>query len=403
MCEAYGRVCPYAAKQAGLTARKYVDRLFEDSVLFHNDALDFDHRFDYDDLKIGALLGTGGFSNVHACSIPSLSIDTELAVKTLRRQCMCDSSVFRHGAADLAVEAHFLQTLRHNHIAKLHGVPSGCIFDSFAGGNTHGYFLVIDRLYDTLEKRILQWALEQEKHSGNLLTRRTADFREHKRLELMERLRVSFSIADAMEYLHGKNIVYRDLKPDNCGFDKEGVVKLFDFGLAKELKPSRSNGLGQYVLSGNTGSRRYMAPEVAKTLPYNTTVDVYSFGILLWEVCSTEKPFFEYSCAKHMQRVVLGGERPLMDAKHTTNWPLSLQWLMTRCWSSDPTERPTFTIVKETLRDILTDKAMDAPSLPPTSSVAMPLPAILSSIKPLTPNDRTRAKTWGFTLRKKAT
>ena len=83
----------------------------------------------------------------------------------------------------------------------------------------------------------------------------------------------------------------RAQKPENIGFTKEGVLKLFDFGLAKELKPHRRLPDGTYQLTGNTGSRRYMAPEVAGVRPYNLSVDAYSFGILLWELSALEKPF----------------------------------------------------------------------------------------------------------------
>jgi serine/threonine protein kinase len=96
-----------------------------------------------------------------------------------------------------------------------------------------------------------------------------------------------------------------------------------------------------------------MAPEVAKECPYNNSVDVYSFGILLWELCSAEKPFFGYSSGKHMQQVVIGGERPKMDGVHTAFWPANLQWLMTRCWSPFPALRPPFSAIEQVLHDIL--------------------------------------------------
>ena len=131
---------------------------------------------------------------------------------------------------------------------------------------------------------------------------------------------------------------------------------MFDFGLAKELKPDLKTKSGAYLLTGNTGSRRYMAPEVARDLPYDQSVDVYSFGILLWELCSAEKPFFGYSSGKHMQQVVNGGERPKMDTSHTAHWPMNLQWLMTRCWSTTAAARPKFNVVVEILEDILESK-----------------------------------------------
>lgn len=56
----------------------------------------------------------------------------------------------------------------------------------------------------------------------------------------MERIEVAQQLAQAMQYLHQHNIIYRDLKPDNIGFDEENNQKLFDFGSAKELKPCKS-------------------------------------------------------------------------------------------------------------------------------------------------------------------
>lgn len=71
-------------------------------------------------------------------------------------------------------------------------------------------------------------------------------------------------------------------------------------------------------------------------------------------MCAAEKPFFGYSSGKHMKHVVLGGERPKMDTAHTSHWPLHLQWLMKRCWSAFPSQRPTFESVKQTLLEVVT-------------------------------------------------
>ena len=68
---------------------------------------------------------------------------------------------------------------------------------------------------------------------------------------------------------------------------------------------------------------------------------------------SLEKPFAGYSANKHMMQVVMGGERPRLDG-HSTSWfPMDLQWLMKKCWATDPSERPTFEVVKATLEDIV--------------------------------------------------
>ena len=101
---------------------------------------------------------------------------------------------------------------------------------------------------------------------------------------------------------------------------------------------------------------------VAKDQPYNKSVDVYSFGILLWELCSLEKPFSGYTSKKHMSNVVLGGERPKMDSSHTYNWSIQLQQLIKSCWSAMPDSRPSFTEVRETLEKCLESTDIEKPS-----------------------------------------
>jgi hypothetical protein len=97
---------------------------------------------------------------------------------------------------------------------------------------------------------------------------------------------------------------------------------------------------------------------VAQGHPYEKSVDVYSFGILLWEMCSLEKPFAGYSSKKHYQHIVLNGERPKMDSSHTAHWPAALQCLMKACWSANSETRPAFSAVKEALDEIVADLSM---------------------------------------------
>jgi hypothetical protein len=81
---------------------------------------------------------------------------------------------------------------------------------------------------------------------------------------------------------------------------------------------------------------------VARNRPYDKSVDAYSFGVLLWEICCLEKPFHGYCSKKHMTNVVIGGERPKMDHSHTSFLPMCVQSLIKACWSGNPDERPTF-------------------------------------------------------------
>ncbi len=126
----------------------------------------------------------------------------------------------------------------------------------------------------------------------------------------MERLRLMRELASALEFLHSGDaiagrvaIVHRDLKPDNIGINGAGRVKLLDFGLAVAIQ--KDNDDDRYELTGGTGSRRYMAPEVCREEPYgarqclNQTsrrrfesrrlragvkVDVFSWAIASWEI-----------------------------------------------------------------------------------------------------------------------
>ena len=97
-------------------------------------------------------------------------------------------------------------------------------------------------------------------------------------------------------------------------------------------------------------------------------MDVYSFGILLHELITGDKPFFGFSSGKHMQQVVLGGERPKMDAHTTGHWPANLKCLMKHCWSPFPALRPSFTDIKVVLQDILDGREDIHPSIRSRSS-----------------------------------
>lgn len=122
---------------------------------------------------------------------------------------------------------------------------------------------------------------------------------------------------------------------------------MFDFGLAKELDPSLKSGISElYELSGNTGSLRYMAPEVARSEPYNLSADVYSFGLLLWQVCSLDLPYDGMNRQDHAELVVHGNERPQLDS----SWSTPLRILMKRAWEPDPLVRPSMDSIYKILR-----------------------------------------------------
>jgi hypothetical protein len=93
-----------------------------------------------------------------------------------------------------------------------------------------------------------------------------------------------------------------------------------------------------------------MAPEMVKGEGYNFSYDVYSFGILLWEICTLEKPFQKYRTLEELeQKVVQEGERPSLRAKFFSS--CALQDLLSSCWDPDHSQRPTFESIAEIFMD----------------------------------------------------
>jgi len=242
---------------------------------------------------------------------------------------------------DLALEAKFLAVLCHPHIIKLRAIASVCPLDD-------NYFVILDRLYNTLDREIYIW---RRKKKINAMI--NSLYRKGRRKEKMmtKRLTVAYDIASAMSMLHSKRVIFRDLAADNVGFDIRGEVKLFDFGLAKELNSTLKLADGNYRLTGYTGSLMFMAPEVVKYLPYNLSADVFSFGVILWIILSCSLPYFGWNVEKYEKNVVEKGYRPKLDK----SWDKNISKLLEKCWASNPNIRPDFEEIKHQLKMSIMD------------------------------------------------
>jgi len=334
------RVCQEMTKRSSL-----IKDLKKDSVPY----------FERDEIMpyLGDKLGKGGFNNVY--ELEKINLDESspvndeqrqqrlvvkrnigrklLAVKFLNEAAMANTNEFCNGAADLLLEAKYLSAISnhpHPSIISLHGVAAAGAA-GFATGQMGGYFLVVDRLYDTLDKRIDIWKELKRRKLRHLSPANI------KLLQAMflQRLHVACDICGAIRHLHNLKIVFRDLKPDNVGFNFEGRVKLFDFGLAKELDPLQKTADDCYEMSGGTGSRRFMAPEVALGEPYNLSADIYSFSILFWELVALEKAFGKLTQEEHREMVIKKNDRPPLKR----DWKPAIQYILTNCWTRNPRQR----------------------------------------------------------------
>jgi serine/threonine protein kinase len=242
------------------------------------------------------------------------------------------------GTIDLIREAHFLSVLKHPNLICMHGAKK------LLPSSSRDFFVVLERLDTILEEYMLNDAAADPAVEDYL-----SGF-------LLQRLKWGLEIAEVLAYLHSKRIVYRDLKLSNIGLNSDGVVKLFDLGLAKELKVNDKKGKeDKYKLSGKTGSFHTMPPEVSKGWAYNEKADVYSFGIILWELLTSQRAFSSdqgdvLTEEEYVQRVVNGNERPTLPEEE---WSPELCDLLERCWSFFPNGRPTMAVVVHGMQCLL--------------------------------------------------
>jgi serine/threonine protein kinase len=106
-------------------------------------------------------------------------------------------------------------------------------------------------------------------------------------------------------------------------------------------------------MTGDTGSPRYMAPEVALLQPYNETADVYSFAILLWQMLAMMTPFANFTMSLFHKSVVKGGARPKNDPK----WPVNITALLNQAWNTIISKRPSMEEISAALREEINSKS----------------------------------------------
>ncbi|XP_010163836.1 insulin receptor [Antrostomus carolinensis] len=162
---------------------------------------------------------------------------------------------------------------------------------------------------------------------------------------LREMIQMAAEIADGMAYLNAKKFVHRDLAARNCMVAEDFTVKIGDFGMTRDIYET------DYYRKGGKGLLpvRWMAPESLKDGVFTAYSDVWSFGVVLWEISSlAEQPYQGLSNEQVLKFVMDGGYLDQPD-----NCPERLHSLMQMCWQYNPKMRPTFIEIIEMLKEDL--------------------------------------------------
>lgn len=149
-------------------------------------------------------------------------------------------------------------------------------------------------------------------------------------------MRVARGVAAGMAYLHRKGVIHRDLKSANILLDAVGQPKLTDFGTATVGLTNQPQRRG--ALTAETGTYRWMAPEVILHETYSRPADVFSFGMVLFELLTRESPFADRPAVGAAMAVAMEQKRPTLPE----GTPLTIAALTQHCWAHQPANRPTF-------------------------------------------------------------
>ncbi|XP_044024645.1 mitogen-activated protein kinase kinase kinase 7 isoform X2 [Siniperca chuatsi] len=247
-------------------------------------------EINYEDIEVEEVVGRGAFGVV--CKAKWKGKD--VAIKTIESESERKAFI---------VELRQLSRVNHPNIVKLYGSchsPVCLVMEYAEGGSLYNVLHGAEPLPYYTASHAVSWCLQ---------------------------------CSQGVAYLHGmkpKALIHRDLKPPNLLLVAGGtVLKICDFGTACDIQTHMTN---------NKGSAAWMAPEVFEGSNYSEKCDVFSWGIILWEVITRRKPFDEIGGpAFRIMWAVHNGTRPPL----IKNLPKPIESLMTRCWSKDPSQRPS--------------------------------------------------------------
>ncbi|KAM6983423.1 macrophage colony-stimulating factor 1 receptor 2 [Tautogolabrus adspersus] len=165
-------------------------------------------------------------------------------------------------------------------------------------------------------------------------------------LSVGDLVRFSYQVAQGLDFLSTRNCIHRDVAARNVLLTDGGVAKICDFGLARDIRNDDN-----YIVQGNARLPvKWMAPESIFQCVYTVQSDVWSYGVLLWEIFSLGKsPYPNVAVDTNFYKMIQNGRH--MDQPDFA--PVEMYQLMTLCWSLEPTDRPTFKMIGQIIDSLL--------------------------------------------------
>ncbi|MED6182867.1 hypothetical protein PIB30_032790 [Stylosanthes scabra] len=267
-----------------------------------------------EDLEELKELGSGTFGTVYHGKWRG----TDVAIKRIKKSCFTGrSSEQERLTVEFWREADILSKLHHPNVVAFYGVVQD------GPGGTMA--TVTEYMVDGSLRHVL--------------------LRKDRYLDRRKRLIIAMDAAFGMEYLHSKNIVHFDLKCDNLLVNLKDplrpICKVGDFGLSKIKRNTLVSG-------GVRGTLPWMAPELlnGSSNKVSEKVDVFSFGIVLWEILTGEEPYANMHYGAIIGGIVNNTLRPTIPSYCDSEW----RTLMEQCWAPNPAVRPSFTEIARRLR-----------------------------------------------------
>ncbi|MGB4779876.1 Stk1 family PASTA domain-containing Ser/Thr kinase [Microbacterium sp.] len=255
--------------------------------------------------RVDEIIGRGGMASVYRAH--DLTLGREVAIKILKRD-LADDNAFR---TRFRLEAQAASRMSHPTIVRV--FDAGEDTETDADGTTHAVPYIVMELVD-----------------GVLLK----DIIAQGQVPIADAVRYVDGILEALEYSHRAGVVHRDIKPGNVMIARGGQVKVMDFGIARAVSDSSSTVAETTAIIGTAA---YFSPEQAKGEPVDTRADLYSAGVVLYELLTGRTPFRgESPVAVAYQHV---SETPIPPSELIDSVPRTLDAVVLRALAKDPFQR----------------------------------------------------------------